>query len=108
MRQQYFSMTKHGKVYNRFQAQSEQIRSMTKLGIESDQTSGAIVERMKLQTNTLVHTFDNLKQTNTQIRVGDKLLNTMKWNDYFYRLGLHVLAFVLFVLIILMIIYKYF
>lgn len=108
MRRQYFSLTKHGKVFNRFEAQAEQIKSITRVGMESNNTSQAIVERMKLQTNTVVRTFDDVRQTNTQIRTGDKLLNSMSWSDYCYKLGLHILAFILFALIILMIIKKFF
>eukprot|EP00826_Nyctotherus_ovalis_P002727 TRINITY_DN1054_c0_g5_i2.p3 TRINITY_DN1054_c0_g5~~TRINITY_DN1054_c0_g5_i2.p3 ORF type:complete len:117 (+),score=29.05 TRINITY_DN1054_c0_g5_i2:437-787(+) len=108
MRQQYFSLTKHGKVFNRFHAQTEQIKSITRMGMESSDTSQAVVERMKAQTKTVVRTFDNVRQTDAQLRAGDKLINSMSWNDYCYKLGLHVLAFVLFVLIVLMIVYKLF
>ena len=106
MRAQYFSLTKHGQVFNRFQAQSDQLNTITRIGIESHNTSQAIVERMKAQTNTVVRVSDDMKGTNTQIHKGDKLINSMSWNDYCYRLGLHILAFVLFVLIILMVINK--
>ncbi len=78
------------------------------MGIESHKISEAALEKIQHQGKTLGRIGEDLKGTSLRADVGRRLVNSMSWNDYCYKLGLYLLAVALFGVIVSLIVYKYF
>jgi len=65
-----------------------------------------MVVEVKQQGETLNRVQNNLQETNTVIKRTDKNITQMQRREFWHKLLLHILAFLLFVAIIVAVIYK--